>query len=49
MHILSMERMLNFKSDNQPIDAQLVGIAEASKIRKEEDDIAHVIRIVLSL
>ena len=37
MHILSMERMQNFKSDNQPIDEQLVGIAEASKTRKEEE------------
>ena len=36
MHILSMECMQNFKSDNQPIDEQLVGIAEASKTRKEE-------------
>ena len=32
-----MERMQNFKSDNQPIDEQLVGIAEASKTRKEEE------------
>ena len=37
MHILSMERMQNFKSDNQPIDAQLVGTAETSKTRKEEE------------
>ena len=29
--------MQNFKSDNQPIDLQLVGIAEASKTRKEEE------------
>ncbi len=37
MHILSMERMQNFKSDNQHIDVQLVGIAEASKTRKEQE------------
>ena len=37
MHILSMERMQNFKSDSQPIDEQLVGIAEASKARIEEE------------
>ena len=37
MHILSMERMQNFKSDNQPVDEQLVGLAEASKTRKEEE------------
>ena len=37
MHILSMERMQNFKSDNQPVDEQLVSIAEASKTRKEEE------------
>jgi hypothetical protein len=32
-----MERMQNFKSDNQHIDVQLVGIAEASKTRKEQE------------
>ena len=32
-----MERMQNFKSDNQSIDEELVGIAEASKTRKEEE------------
>ena len=37
MHILSMERMQNFKSDNKPVDEQLVGSAEASKTRKEEE------------
>ncbi|CAB4043130.1 Hypothetical predicted protein [Paramuricea clavata] len=37
MHILSMERMQNFKSENQHIDVQLVGIAEASKTRKEQE------------
>ena len=37
MNILSMECMQNFKSDNQHIDVQLVGIAEASKTRKEQE------------
>ena len=32
-----MERIQNFKSDNQSFDEQLVGIAEASKTRKEEE------------
>ena len=33
--------MQNFKSDNQSIDEQLVGIAEASKTRKEEEREEH--------
>lgn len=32
-----MEHIQNFKSDNQHIDVQLVGIAEASKTRKEQE------------
>ena len=37
MHLLSMERMQNFKSDNQPIDEQLVGIAETRKEEKRKE------------
>jgi hypothetical protein len=33
-----MERMQNFKSDNQHIDVQLVSIAEASKQEKNKNE-----------
>jgi hypothetical protein len=36
MHIKLNACMHNFKSVNQPIDVQLVGIAEATKARKEK-------------
>jgi hypothetical protein len=32
-----MKRMQNFKSDNHHIDVQLVGIAEASKTRRQQE------------
>ena len=51
MHILSQEPMHNFVSVNRPIDHELVGIAEATKARKDKErkEITKWFRQILTL